>query len=163
MTQKTYPAFDYIIIKNDIAAGEILNDDVFTDGVYTAGDNFSFAWVYTKGAARITEVNTGETRIKPTGYNNIAQPEPVGTWRTEIIEPMIAFCVPPQGSLVPKLKFFSLAGGETTTLPVGCKLYVCSGSLTCAGRTVPAYRQLHIKTAATSVTANTQVYGIIFP
>ena len=86
----------------------------------------------------------------------------------EVLEPSVSFCVGnrdgspvilPQGVA---FTAFVLAAGQSTTVPKGTKLYVCSGSLNVAGKVIPEFRQLQF-TDDRQVTAINTVYGIIFP
>jgi hypothetical protein len=169
MIQKTFPAFGFFIVRNDVDAGEVISDGDLVNGVFTADQNFACTWVYSKGLIRNTEVTTGEQRLRPAGYNNIESAEPVGTWRAEVIEPTVIFCIPPiaqnnvQPPLIKRLGYFHLPAGASTTLPNATKLSLCDGKLLVGGMEIRGMRQVQVKSRDVSVTAVEDCYGILFP
>ena len=169
MEQKTFPAFGYIVTRNIIAAGEVINDRDFSNGVFIVGPNFRTVWIYSKGLINNIEVNTGQEFACSAGYNNIQQAQPAGLWRAEVLEPTVVFCLPPDGvnnvepPLNMRLTYFSLSAGQSTTLPQGTKLCLFAGELQVGSTVVQEMRQVEFKSGAKTVVASKTCYGAIFP
>lgn len=169
MIQKTFPAFGHFIIRNDIEIGEVINDGEFRDGVFTCDENFSSVWVYSRGLIKTVEVNTGEERLRPAGYNNLSSPELQGTWRAVVLEPTVVFCLPPNGvndtrpPLSKQLRYFHLAAGQSTTLEQGSKLSLFDGKLRVGDVELGGMRQVHVKSGDKAATALEDCYGVLFP
>lgn len=169
MIQKTFSAFGHFVIRNDISVGEVINDGDFQDGVFTADENYASVWVYSKGLIKNVEVNTGEERLRPAGYNNLDSPEPVGTWRASVIEPTVVFCLPPTGvnvtrpPLIRQLRYFHLGAGQSTTLAQWAKLSLFDGKLQVGDVVVGGMRQVHVKSGDKVATAVEDCYGVFFP
>ncbi len=169
MISKTFPAFGRFIIRNEIEAGEILEDDIFRDGIFTADDSFAFVWVYSKGLIRNVNVDTGVEMDRPAGYNNLDQPEPVGTWRAHVVEPTVVFCMPPvwvnavSPPLIKQLRYFYLAAGQSIMLEHGTKLSLCDGKLRVGDKVIPSMRQVQVSNGDREALAIDDCYGILFP
>ncbi len=71
-------------------------------------------------------------------------------------------CAENNNNWLPYVDKWVLASGETTTLPVGTKLFFCAGSITINGTTHTDPIQIHAKTSEISVTTNEDSYGILF-
>lgn len=169
MEQKTFPAFGYYVIRNKVAAGEIISDDTYVNGLVNIVTPFNICWLYTKGLVHNVNVATGEVSVRPPGYCNTDPKETAGVWRADFLEDSVVFCVPAQQShtaarpLIDLLTPFILPAGQSTTLPQGTKLSLCQGSLLIGDNTIPALRQVELKTGERTVTAIEECYGLIFP
>jgi hypothetical protein len=169
MEQKTFPAFGHYVVKNEIEQGEVINDDFIKKGVFTADADFKQIWLQISGRVRHVEVNTGESYVRLPGHCSLTTPEPVGKWRIEPLEPYTVFCIPYAGvnvtepALIDTLQLFTLSDGESTTIPVGTKLSLCSGSLQVGDVTLPPLRQIGFSSGDKVVTAIGKCWGFIFP
>lgn len=164
MKQKTFAAFGHYVIRNEIKAGEIINDDIYSNGIVNIKDSFDTCWLYTKGKVNQVNIATGETSVRSAGYCNINPRESIGLWRADFIEDSTVFCVPPKNNgLIESLNVFILAAGQSTTVPNGTKLSLCQGSISIGDKTVPEMRQIEFKNGSRVVLAVEDCYGFIFP
>lgn len=168
MQQKTFPAFGYVVIRNEISAGELISDDLFTNGLVTITVPFSTCWFYTKGLVHNVNTETGEVSVRSPGFCNAVSKETTGVWRADFLEDSTVFCVPqPQGQksplIIDQLQPFVLLAGSSTTIAQGIKLLVCQGQLDIGGVAIPEFRQVEFKSGDKMVTAVQDVYGLIFP
>lgn len=169
MEQKAFPAFGHVVIRNQIAAGEIINDDIYLNGVVKVEVPFETCWFYTKGTVHQVNVDTGDVSVRGPGYCNAVTKEVAGTWRAEFIEDATVFCVPPSerhpmaAPLIDSLSVFQLSQGQSTVLLKGTKLALCQGRISVNGREIPQLRQIEVKSSDQTVTAVEDCYGLIFP
>lgn len=166
MESKQFPAFDYVIIKNKIEAGEIIDDDTLEDNVYLYNENFLTVWLQTSGLSTHTNVS-GEVQLRSTGDSTISKPLMPGSNTIVFNEQSDVFCVSPiankhKNPKVPPLDHFSLKAGQSVTLPLGTKLFLASGSLNLGGIIVDKIRQVELVTGARLCTANTDCLGLLF-
>ena len=179
MIQTPFAAFGYVIIRDQFDVGDLLNDELFSDGIYTVFNPSPFSdgrfgsiksgytWVYTKGVMQHTNATTGQIQNRTAGFCNITTVETVGTSRAECIEAAEVFCVSPMANQsntpsVPVTSYFKLLQGETTTLPLGTKLFLCAGELQTPDTTLVGPRQVSVSSGDVSVTATTNCYGLLF-
>jgi hypothetical protein len=169
MEHCAYPAFGYYVVRNKIAAGEVITDDVFVDGLVDITVPFNICWFYTKGLVHNVNVSTGAVSVRTPGFCNAVTKETAGVWRADFLEESVVFCVPPQQPnpsvppLVDLLVPLVLPAGQSTTIQQGTKLYVCQGLLTVGDKTVPSLRQLEFKNGSRTVTAVEDCFCLIFP
>jgi hypothetical protein len=166
--------------KLQIDVGEALNDELFSDNIYTVFNPSPFSdgrfgsiksgytWVYTKGVMQHVNATTGQIQNRAAGFCNITTLETIGTARAECTQAAEVFCVSPAANagrtpVVPVTSFFELLQGATTTLPLGTKLFLCSGELQTADTTLVGPRQITVASGDIFVTALTNSYGLIFP
>lgn len=175
MVQTPFAAFGYVIMRDQFAVGETLNDELFSDGIYTVFNPSPFSdgrfgaiksgytWVYTKGVMQHVNATTGQIQNRAEGYCNITTLETIGTSRAECIEAAEVFCLSPMvNSPLPTTSYFKLLQGETTTLPLGTKLFLCAGELQTPDTTLVGPRQISVSSGDVSVTASTNCYGLLF-
>lgn len=172
-------AFGYVIWKNEAEVGDVINDELTTNNTYQVflpdpytggvfGDTGSGAtWLYVKGRARHTNLVTKAVQDRTPGYCNLDTLEPVGMQSFEFIEPTTYFCLsaainkdklPP----VPKTTTFKLVAGQSTTLPVGTKLFFADGTMIANGNPLSGPRQVSVNTSDVTVTATSDCYGLLF-
>lgn len=169
MEQKAFPAFGHYVVRNRLTKGEVLNDDLYTNGCVAVSVPFENCWFYTKGLVHQVNVETGETSVRGPGYCNTVTKEKVGVWRADFIEDSTVFCVPPQPStksnplLIDQLQPFVLPAGQAATVPHGTKLSLCQGKLSINGMVIPEFRQVELKSGDRQVVAVEDCYGLIFP
>jgi hypothetical protein len=175
MIQTPFAAFGYVIIRDQFDVGDLLDDELFSDGIYTVFNPSPFSdgrfgsiksgytWVYTKGIMQHTNATTGQVQNRTAGFCNITTLETIGTIRTECIEAAEVFCVSPMlNSPVPVTSFFALLQGQATVLPLGTKLFLCAGELRTPDTTLVGPRQVTVSSGDVSVTATTDCYGLLF-
>ena len=174
MITTIHPAFGYIILKQQIPANTVLNESPAVDGVYTVTDvskfgqtTDGFIWMYTSGQTKVTNVDTGEIQLRNPGYCNVVTPEKIGTFRHEIVEDSVIFCMSGRPNVerlpLPALQYFSLAAYSKTELSPNTKLFLADGSITVGDQTFAGPKQIKVGDIAKEVTSNTQCYGYIFP
>jgi hypothetical protein len=152
----------------------VLNEDPAVDGIYTVTDVSKFGqtadgfiWLYISGQTKVTNIYTGETQLRNPGHCNLVTPETIGTFKHEIVEDSVIFCM--SGRLnfeklpFPALQYFSLAGGSKVELSPDTKLFLADGSITVGGQTFTGPKQIKVGDTTKEFTANTQCYGYIFP
>jgi hypothetical protein len=169
MEQKTFPAFGHYVIRNRVAKGEVLNDELYTNGNVTITAPFDTCWLYTKGLVNQVNIETMEVSVRGPGYCNATTKEQDGVWRADFLEDSTVFCVPPTTTkkspplLIDELKPFVLRAGQNTTIPHGTKLSLCQGKLNINGAIIPELRQVEFKSGDRVVVAVEDCYGLIFP
>ncbi len=169
MDAKAFPAFGYTIIRHQIAKNEVLNDELYVNGLIQITEPFDTVWFYTKGLVHQVNVDTEVVSVRTPGYCNAVIKEEAGIWRADFVEDSTVFCVPqpkpanPLSLLIDKLQVFLLPAGKSTTLPQGTKLSLCQGQLNIDGTTIRELRQIEFKSGSRSVTAIEDCFGLIFP
>ena len=174
MITTVHPAFGYIILKQQIPANTVLNEAPAVDGIYTVTDvskfgqtTDGFIWLYTFGQTKITNIYTGEVQFRNPGYCNVVTPEKIGTFRHEIVEDSVIFCMSSRPNTerlpLPALQYFNLAVDSKIELSPDTKLFLADGSITVGNQTFTGPKQIKVKDITKEVTANTQCYGYIFP
>ena len=178
--QTPYPAFGYIILKNEFAPGDVVTDELFTNNTYFVinplpydGGNFGntgygYTWVYTSGLIRAVSLTTGAVQERGAGFCNLVTPEQIGMYAFEFIEPGVLFCLSPMANStkqprVPQTVHFSLAAGDTVTVPHDTKLFLAVGQLQINGQSHEGVKQIRFSATDQTVTATTNCYGLIFP
>jgi hypothetical protein len=171
-------AFGYVILKNEIDAGEILNDELFKNGKYQISDSrpndlgkygdvgSGYTWLYTKGRLKHTNIYTDENQVRGPGWCNLVDTVESGLYSVEIIEPMVTFCVSPVGNKdklpkIPKMEYFHLAKDSTTILVKGTKLFLADGTMTSGTTVLTGTRQVSALSGDVSVTATSDCYGFL--
>ncbi len=48
MDAKAFPAFGYTVIRHQIAKNEVLNDELYVNGLIQVAEPFDTVWFYTK-------------------------------------------------------------------------------------------------------------------
>ncbi len=169
MDTKAFPAFGYTVIRHQIAKNEILNDELYVDGLVSVRVPFETCWFYTKGLVNQVNVDTAEVSVRGPGYSNAIIKETAGLWRANFIEDTTVFCVPqPQPAnplllLIDRLQVFSLPAGKSMTLPQGTKLSLCQGQLKIENSIIRELRQIEFKSGDRQVVAMEDCFGLIFP
>jgi hypothetical protein len=171
-------AFGYVILKNEIDAGEILNDELFKDGKYIITDprpndfgkygdvGSGYTWLYTQGNLKHTNIYTNESEVRGPGWCNLVANVESGMYSAEILEPMVTFCVSPMANKdrlpkIPKMEYFYLAKNNTTTLVKGTKLFLADGTMTTGTTVLNGTRQVSVSSGDISVTATSDCYGFL--
>ena len=174
MISTVHPAFGYIIVKQQIPANTVINNDPAVDNIYTVTDvskfgqtTDGFIWLYTFGQTKITNIYTGEIQLRNPGYCNLVTPEKIGTFKKEIVEDAVIFCLSGRTNdkklPLPTLQYFSLTAGSKTELNPNTKLFLADGSITVDDQTFAGPKQIKVGDIAKEIIANTQCYGYIFP
>jgi hypothetical protein len=173
MITTTHPAFGYIILKQQIPANTVLNVDPTVDNIYTVTDVNKFGktadgfiWLYTSGQTKVTNVYTNEVQIRNPGYCNVVTPEKIGTFKKEIVEDSVIFCM--SGDVnsnklpLPDLEYFYLDEHSEIELKTNTKLFLADGSISVGDKTFVGPKQIRVGDSAKTFIAKTKCYGYIF-
>lgn len=169
MDTKAFPAFGYTIIRHHISKNEVLNDELYADGLVNVTVPFETCWFYTKGLVNQVNIDTEEVSVRSPGYSNTMIKETAGIWRANFIEDSTVFCVPqpepanPLLLLIDRLQVFLLPAGQSTILPQGTKLSLCQGQLKIDSSIIRDLRQIEFKSGSRTVVAIEDCFGLIFP
>jgi hypothetical protein len=175
-----HAAFGYIILKNEVSAGETVDDNLikggslviynpstFEDGRFGDFDS-GCVWLYIQGDVRHTNIFTNEQKHRTRGYCNLETPEDVGFFKIDIMADTKMFCISPtmneeKTPRVPHVTFFKLLSGQSQELPAGTKLFLADGELSINGSNLTGARQIHVGSNARTATAVSDSYGFLFP
>jgi hypothetical protein len=158
MIRKPYAAFGHVLFCNSCTKGE----------VYTAviEENTPCTIFWAKGHYKNKHVSAG-TDFPDCPVGTFLRPEDLvpGVFEHTAVEESDVFCYDTRlnaGKML-DLSPWHLSGGAETILPVGTKLFLCSGVLTVNGNNIDKPTQLHIRSGDSLVTAVSDCYGLIFP
>jgi hypothetical protein len=174
MNTTIHPAFGYLILKQQIPANTVISDDSAIDGIYTVTDvskfgqtTDGFIWLYVSGQTKVTNIYTGEIQLRNPGYCNLVTSETIGTFRHEILEDSVIFCMSGRINTkrlpLPVLQYFSLSADAKAELPPNTKLFLADGSITVGEQTFTGPKQIKVGGATREAIAKTQCYGYVFP
>ena len=164
ITKTPYRTFGYITIRTVYTGGEHVVDPCPENRLWTN--------LFTKGGFR--NCVTDATSTPPNHSTEDTNP---GSWYTpedfqefygnltfDTLDPTEIWCLCGENNnnWMPYVSKWELSSGQTTTLPVGTKLFFCSGSITINGTTYTDPVQIHAKNSAVSVVSNQNSYGINF-
>jgi len=157
--QKPFACFGRILIRNTYADGEVV-EVVITDTsaatlLCTSG---SMTGIDLTGAQSVVPIQTGDL-ITP----EIHRAAPRHQSQT-MHDGYTLWCYSPESNhgYDADIEKFQLDGGSETIVPIGTKLFLCSGTLTANGTNVDAPAQIHIKTGNQLVQAVTTCHGMFF-
>lgn len=179
MKQTPYSAFGYIILRNECDVGDIINDAILKNNVYSVlrpshleDGNYSdqgcgYSFLYCAGKLKVTNIYSGAVEERTAGWSNINQPEKVGFYLIEFLEPFVGYCISPNENAekkpkIPNTSVFSLKAGESTTLSVGTNLFFGYGKLKIGTKEVSNPGQVTISTNDVLVEALEDSYGLFF-
>lgn len=166
-----YPVFGLQITRNIISAGHLVSDAFQQNGRYTVGPDFKVIWVWTRGKQKYTNHTTGEIIYRNVGDCNIAPlssdgtPEKHGDYTMETLEECELWCLSTfydNVYTVDEFECFKLEQGDSVELPKGTKLFLASGVVYVNGVMFGAVRQIQVTSDSTTVTAETNAYGLIY-
>jgi hypothetical protein len=150
MQQKAYAGFGYIVVQNNLNAGEtgIISEPVF-ENVFSVGESFPYIWLYTKGTDVLVNVDTQGTITRTAGQSTVIDPFPIGTWRTTLPEALEFWCISGYSNLnknppLPNVSIFALLDGQQAVVPHGTRLFLASGALEIGSSTIPFGKQIAI-------------------
>lgn len=154
-------AFGWIVHRKQLSAGESYTVVVDEDMLPTESENIT---LWTKGLITGKRQDGYEPAARAAGcfsfdFINMS----AGTFEFTCIEDAEWFCINHRANRnsLPAVTAFRLAAGESTALAAGTLLLICTGALNTAGGAINAGEELQTTSTAT-VTATTQVYGLIF-
>jgi hypothetical protein len=179
MEQKPYPAFGYVIVRNKVKAGEIFNDEMLKDSIFTvenaspnltgsiSGSEGHYVWTLLSGVHSYTNLETGDVEFHYKGWCNLVNPMQTGIFKFSIVEDGEYICFSPRANkdrspVMPELEHFEMNDGESKEIKQGTKLYLLDGSLQIGEITMPPMRQIRFKTSDQNVTAIGNCLGYIF-
>lgn len=180
MKQTPYAAFGYVILRNECEVGDVINDEVLKNNVYTvqrpshledgnySGLGHGYSHLYCAGKVKVTNTYTGEVHERLPGWSNIQRPETVGSFLIEFLEPYVAYCISPvinagKTPRIPNTEVFALKAGESTNLSVGTNLFFGYGKIKIGQKEFSSPGQIKISTSDVVVEAFEDSYGLIFP
>ena len=168
MIQKPFPVFGYVIVRNELTAGEVFTDQTIKENKYIVDEKFKTVWLQTKGHIHDVEDNTGATQDRYAGDSTLIKPEPIGHWTMQIVEDAVVFCLSPvvnenKYPQAPDVIHVAIAAGQTREFAKDSKLFLASGTLTVEGKTFDGPKQIRFASSAKTVTAVTNCYGLLFP
>jgi hypothetical protein len=179
MEAKAFPAFGYILLRTKLKAGEVVNDEMMNNNLFSvdnpapnvegsiSGSNGAYIWMLLHGVHTYTDIATGSVDRHERGWCNLVRPLSVGMYQFDVVEDSEYICFSPRVNhertpVIPELEYFSLENGESRELPQGTKLYLLDGTLEVAGRDIPAMRQIRLSSGGRKVTAKGSCLGYIF-
>ena len=80
MDTKAFPAFGYTVIRHQIRKNEVLNDEIYANGLVNVTVPFETCWLYTKGLVNQVNIDTQEVSVRGPGYCNALTKETVMRW-----------------------------------------------------------------------------------
>lgn len=179
MKSKVYPAFGYLIARQFVKAGEIIEDEMLSNNIFVVHDatpgakgkissiGHGYVWFLCSGLHSYRNVNTGEIDLHEPGWCNLVKPMSTGTFEFESITDSEFVCFAPtlnkdRNPKIPDLEFVDMQEGESRLLPIGTKLYVLEGELFIGDKTIPSMRQVNVKNHSVEAIATRKTYGYIF-
>ncbi len=154
-------AFGWIIHRKQLSAGESYTVTVDEDMLPSESENIT---LWTRGLITGKRQDGYEPAARAAGRFSLDSGALLaGEFVFTCIEDAEWFCINYRANRnsLPTVTAFRLATGESTSLPAGTLLLVCTGALNTAGGVINAGEELQT-TSTASVTATTQVYGLIF-
>lgn len=155
MVIKPFAAFGCILTRNTYADGEVF--------ISIVPENTPFTNFWAKGLFKTRNLATGEQeRDLPAGsFVGLADSVP-GTFEHTAVGETEVFCYDVNLNNGKPFFFtpFSLEGGAESLLPVGTKLFLCSGVLAVNGKNVDKPMQITVSSKNTLVTAVTDCHGL---
>ncbi len=154
---KPFAAFGHVLTRNSYDEGEVYT------AIVESGTPCTIFWA--KGYYTNKHVSANaDFRDFPRG--TFLRPSDLvpGVFEHTAVEASEVFCYDARlnAGRQPQIDPFILLAGQEQVLPKGTKLFMCSGLLTVAGRTIDKPTQLTISTADTTVRADTDCYGLFF-
>jgi len=158
MIQKPFAAFGHVLICNSCNKGEVY--------IANVEENTPCTIFWAKGYYKNKHVSANQDfRDFPTG--TFLRPEDLvpGVFEHTAVEESDVFCYDSRLNNGQSLDItpWILPGGSETILPVGTKLFLCSGTLTVNSSNIDKPTQVNIRSGNTLVTAVTDCYGLLFP
>lgn len=179
MEAKPYPAFGYVLLRTKIKAGELISDDALINNVLyidnaatdhtgsVNGSKGAYVWLLISGLHEYKNTETGEVKLHEPGWCNLVHKPAAGTYEFDVLEDSEQICFSPTVNsdrvpTIPQLEFFELSDGDSCELAQGTKLYLVSGNLSVAGKTIQSMRQVRIASGDQTVSAVGRCLGFIF-
>lgn len=179
MEAKPFPAFGYVLMRTRLKAGELINDEMMQNNLFSiddptpnmngsiSGSNGSYIWMLLSGVHTYTDVESGRVDRHERGWCNLVQPLQKGMQRFAVVEDSEYICFSPRVNQrrnppIPELEYFSLEKGKSVVLSQGTKLYLLDGVLNVAGRNIPSMRQINLASSSQTLTAIEDCLGYIF-
>jgi hypothetical protein len=156
MVRKPFAAFGRVLYANYYEAGYTADTTTFA--------NSKTVLMFTEGSITVRDKQTGEIadRCVPGWIRNGQYEDRVFACTADA--PSVSWCYDPKvnQNYVPVIELLALKQGESAVLPQGTALFLCHGALAISGASHEAPRQIAVRSGDTTVTASTDVYGLIF-
>jgi|LauGreDrversion4_2_1035121.scaffolds.fasta_scaffold211136_2 hypothetical protein len=159
MIQKPFACFGRVLIRNTYYDGEVIE--------VVIADTSAATLLCTSGSMTGVDL-TGERTVTPVQTGDLITPEihlaaPHHQSQT-MHNNYIIWCYSPviNHGYQADIEKFQLDGGSETILPVGTKLFLCSGTLAVDGSNIAAPAQINIKSTNQLVQAMEACLGMIF-
>ena len=156
MISKAYAAFGYVLISQSFADGETYDVEV-----NSASDAML---LYVKGTFLHKNATGGQAYDFSPGTVLLPSDYIINTYKYTVVGDGLMFCLGSAANrgYLPKASKFFLAAGDSTTLPVGTKLFHCTGQMDVNGKALADPTQVRSVSNPLSIQASTDCYGIIF-
>jgi len=156
MKRKPFAAFGRVLYANYYDAGEVQD--------FTTQANRKTVLFFTDADLTVRDKETNDIAYEcsPGWFKSGDYVD--GTYTFTVNQPGTSWCYDPlvNHDYVPIIEPFMLNQGQTAELPVNTNLFLCMGTLEVNGQPVNGPYQLAIRTGAASLSATTDVYGLIF-
>jgi len=179
MDAKPYPAFGYVILRTKLKAGEVVNDEIMQNNLFSidnptpdhtgsiSGSNGAYIWMLIHGVHTYTNLDNKEVDRHERGWCNLVRPLQAGMYEFAVVEDSEYICFSPRVNkdrtpAIPALEYFALENGQSRELAQGTKLYLLDGVLNIAGKEIPSMRQINLASGSKTVTAIGSCLGYIF-
>jgi hypothetical protein len=155
MVRKPFAAFGRILYANYYEAGNVVDVATsshsetvlfFSEGDFTARDKQTGEVVWQCGPGWFS--GNHQDRIYTCTANTAT----------------VCWCYDPlvNQNYVPEIVPFHVASGQSTGLPIGTKLFLCSGTAVINGKEFTGPYQISVKTPDALLVASGDVYGLVF-
>lgn len=152
-----YAAFGYSLVEMSLVDGETYQAEV--------SENLGTVHLWVRGGFKNKNLTTGEPwEDFPVGTFLTPESYVAGTFEHTAIGDTSLFCYNSARNrdYVPPISKFHLVAGESTVLPQGTKLFLCSGSVTINGNQISKPTQIRGIHSPLSIHAETDCYGLLF-
>jgi hypothetical protein len=156
MVRKPFAAFGRILYANYYDAGNVVD-------VATSGHSETVLFV-SNGSTTVRNKQTGEVvwEAGPGWFSDGNYQDNVYTCTANTAT--VCWCYDPlvNQNYVPEIVPLHVASGQSATLSIGTKLFLCSGTATINGKEFTGPYQISVKTPDSVLVASGDVYGLVF-
>lgn len=156
MVRKPFAAFGRILYANYYEAGNVVD-------VATSSNSQTVLFV-SEGKTTARNKQTGEVvwKAAPGWFSSGDYKDCVYTCTADTAT--VCWCYDPlvNQNYIPEIVPFHVAAGQTAPLPIGTKLFLCSGAATINGTQFAGPYQISVRTPDSVMVASGDVYGLLF-
>lgn len=155
MTRKPFAAFGRVLYANYYSPGDVVE-------VATASNSRTVLF-FSEGNFTARDKQTGEVawQCGPGWFSGNHQDR---VYTCTANTATVCWCYDPlvnQG-FVPVIEALNLSAGQSTTLPVGTNLFLCTGTATVNGKQFTGPYQVAVRSQESTLVASGDVYGLLF-